>query len=254
MWEQVVDLQEEGAELHDFLAMLDEADWERSTPFKSWTVSQVVEHLHYADKLTMMTLNEPEQFVAWRDGGRAPMSLPGGRALLGAWWDTFNGMCEALGAADPRHRIAWFGPDMSLRSCATARQMETWAHGQDIYDLKRVARAPAARLRNIAHLGVVTYGWTFANRGLDAPEPAPHVRLDAPDGSVWEWNAPSDADYVRGSALEFCHVVTQGRNVHDTALEYSGTAAEWMPIAQCFAGPPETPPAPGERVFASQDG
>jgi len=35
---------------------------------------------------------------------------------------------------------------------------EVWAHGQDIYDLVRVSRRPASRLRNICDLGVKTYG------------------------------------------------------------------------------------------------
>jgi len=43
-------------------------------------------------------------------------------------------------------------------------------------------------------------------------------------------------------------VVTQGRNVADTALAVVGTTAErWMAVAQCFAGGPEEPPAPGQR-------
>jgi hypothetical protein len=53
---------------------------------------------------------------------------------------------------------------------------------------------------------------------------------------------------VRGSAVEFAQVVTQVRNVADTDLEVIGSnAARWMENAQCFAGPPETPPAKGAR-------
>jgi len=43
------------------------------------------------------------------------------------------------------------------------------------------------------------------------------------------------------------------RNVADTTLRVEGeTARQWMSIAQCFAGPPETPPAPGARYRVSQ--
>ena len=70
----------------------------------------------------------------------------------------------------------------------------------------------------------------------------------APSGAVWEWNEPDDANCVRGNAMDFCQTVTQVRNVADTALEVVGdTATHWMSIAQCFAGPPEEPPAPGTR-------
>jgi hypothetical protein len=42
--------------------------------------------------------------------------------------------------------------------------------------------------------------------------------------------------------------VTQTRNVADTGLSVTGPVAEdWMTIVQCFAGPPEDPPAPGTR-------
>jgi uncharacterized protein (TIGR03084 family) len=137
---------------------------------------------------------------------------------------------------------------MGVRMFTTARQMETWAHGQAIYDLMGRTREPTDRLRNIAEIGVRTYGWTFANRQRPVPGPAPFVRLTAPSGALWEWNDPASADAVRGDALAFCQVVTQTRNVADTALQVQGEAAvEWMRLAQCFAGPPEDPPAPGAR-------
>jgi len=95
---------------------------------------------------------------------------------------------------------------------------------------------------------VRTYGWTFANRKMEPPGDAPFVRLTAPSGALWEWNDPSQDNKVEGSAVEFCHVVTQGRNIADVSLQVTGEpATQWMAIAQCFAGPPETPPAPGTR-------
>ena len=79
----------------------------------------------------------------------------------------------------------------------------------------------------------------------------PYVRLTAPSGAIWEWGEPETEDRVEGSAVEFCHVVTQGRNIADTDLAVSGeTAVEWMAIAQCFAGGPEEPPAPGQRAWS----
>jgi len=126
--------------------------------------------------------------------------------------------------------------------------METWAHGQEVYDLMKVPRVPTDRIKSIAVIGVKTFGWTFMNRGLDVPGPAPHVRLVAPSGELWEWNEANGNDAVRGSAVDFCHVVTQGRNIEDTELEVVGdVATRWMAIAQCFAGGPADPPKPGTR-------
>jgi uncharacterized protein (TIGR03084 family) len=129
--------------------------------------------------------------------------------------------------------------------------METWAHGQDVYDLMRVRRRHTDRIKSIAVLGVKTFGWTFANRGLEPPGPPPYVRLIAPSGAVWEWNEENRTDRISGDAVEFCQVVTQGRNIADTKLEVVGdTAKRWMAIAQCFAGGPVDPPKPGERAWS----
>ena len=57
---------------------------------------------------------------------------------------------------------------------------------------------------------------------------------------------------MRGSALDFCLVVTQRRNVADTALVIEGPeAAEWMSIAQAFAGPPGLAARPGQATRCS---
>ena len=261
MLEQAQALLEEGEELETLLASLADSDWSRTTPFKSWTVNDVIMHLHSGDWMAVQSLESEERF--WRFGLnerrrerrgsiRPPRVLvPAqmqGTELFEAWRAYFKRMCELLGNASPELRLKWFGPDMSARMFTTARQMETWAHGQDIYDLLRQPREYSDRLKNIAFIGVRTYGWTFANRGLEVPGPAPYVRLEAPSGAIWAWNEQSESNCVEGSAVEFCHVVTQGRNIADVHLKVVGEPAQkWMAIAQCFAGPPEDPPAPGTR-------
>jgi uncharacterized protein (TIGR03084 family) len=264
MRELIRDLREEGDELHALLATLDESDWERPTPFKSWTVREVVEHLHFSDRLAVQSLKSAEEFQksaadmarAVREEGLDMRALArravGPRKpseLLQLWRDYFVEMCDLLEAADPKARLKWFGPDMGVRMFATARQMETWAHGQDVYDLLRVPRENTDRIKNIAVIGVKTFGWTFVNHGLEVPPDIPYVRLTSPSGEIWEWNEANDDNRVEGLATEFCHVVTQGRNVADTQLEVVGeTAKRWMAIAQCFAGGPEDPPPPGQRI------
>jgi len=109
-------------------------------------------------------------------------------------------------------------------------------------------RAEGDRLRNIAVMGVNTFGWTFVNRRLEVPQVKPHVRLVSPAGAVWEWNEPQQSERVEGAAVDFCRVVTQIRNIADTALQVTGPIArQWLSIAQCFAGPPENPPPPHTR-------
>jgi uncharacterized protein (TIGR03084 family) len=172
-----------------------------------------------------------------------------GAELHARWRALLGRLCDALAATDPEQRLPWVGPSMKPRMFATARQMETWAHGWEIYDLLARPRTCTDRLRNVATIGVRTFGWTFANRKIEPPGPPPRVELRAPSGALWTWNEDNATDLVAGDAVEFCQVVTQVRNVADTRLQVEGpVATRWMAIAQCFAGPPAEPPPPGTRA------
>ena len=264
MLEVSQDLCAEADELQAFLATLDAADWARPTTFMGWTPWDVVAHLHFFDRVSLRSLEGPEAFAPRRDALVAAMRAGRTNAeiareelgdldpgeLVERWHATCRTLADRLGRSDPKRRLPWFGPDMGVAMFSTARFMETWAHGQEIYDLKRVRRIPSDRIRHVAEIGIRTFGWTFANRGLAPPGPPPHVRLVAPSGRVWEWNEPSESEFVRGNAVEFCQVVTQVRNVADTRLQVRGEVARrWMSIAQCFAGGPVDPPKPGARTW-----
>ncbi len=163
----------------------------------------------------------------------------GGPGTL-AWWRDSNAQLRAVMAdLDPKERMLWYGPPMSARSFITARIMETWAHGQDIVDALGLVREPTDRLFHVAHLGVVTFRWSFENRGIELSDAAKvRVELESPSGEQWVWNGDG-AELVRGSALDFCLLVTQRRHRNDLHLVAEGPAANaWLDIAQCFAGPP----------------
>jgi uncharacterized protein (TIGR03084 family) len=73
------------------------------------------------------------------------------------------------------------------------------------------------------------------------------VELTGPDGDLWTWGPADAADRVTGPALDFCLLVTQRRHRDDLALVIQGpAAAEWMSIAQAFAGPPGPGRRPGQ--------
>jgi uncharacterized protein (TIGR03084 family) len=265
MLQESQDLVAEADELRTFLETLGADEWQRETGFMTWTPWDVVAHLHFFDEVSMLSLQGLEAFTPERDEliakimkGQTNKQIARDRygaispgELLDRWQQTCREMARQLGESDPKRRLPWFGPDMGVRMFTTARFMETWAHGQEIYDLKKAQRSYTDRIQHIATIGVKTFGWTFVNRKLEPPGPQPYVRLVAPSGAVWEFGEPSESEFVRGQAIDFCHVVTQGRNVADTPLAVQGpVATQWMSIAQCFAGGPVDPPKPGARTGA----
>ncbi|HEX3713870.1 MAG TPA: TIGR03084 family metal-binding protein, partial [Trebonia sp.] len=164
-----------------------------------------------------------------------------------AWFDrSRTELTEAFRTADPDSRLPWFGPAMSPASSVTARLMETWAHGTDILDTFGIDRVPTTRLRHIADLGIRALRYTYAVNGLERPGDPIRVELAAPDGQRWTWGPDGARDRVAGDALDFCLVVTQRRHRDDTGLDVRGpVAAQWIAIAQAFAGPAGPGRAPG---------
>ena len=75
-----------------------------------------------------------------------------GEALREAWRDGFLTTAERRGSADPKMRVKWAGPPMSVRSSVTARLMETWAHGQAVYDALGLVREDTDRIKARTHL------------------------------------------------------------------------------------------------------
>ncbi len=255
-------LNAEVAELSLLLSELDASDWSRTTGFKNWTINDIVLHLYASDYMGIASTTSEAAFktlrsdmMAVRNAGKTPLEehhirFPGlsGNALLRLWVEQAHELSRRLAALRPDEKLPWAGPSMSVPSFAAARQMENWAHGQAIYDILGLDRTASDRIKPIATLGVKTFKWAYVNRGLALPDVLPQVRLRAPSGEIWTWNAGTGSDLVDGDAPDFCQVVTQVRNVADTGLKVRGpVAAEWMSIAQCFAGAPADPPAPGTR-------
>jgi uncharacterized protein (TIGR03084 family) len=245
----LADLADEHDALDAVVAGLDDAGWDAPTPAPGWAVRHAVSHLTYFDEQAALAATDPAAFEAGRDAliadlANADMAGPyhgdEPSALLARWRAGRRALLDSFTGVDPSRRLPWYGPPMSARSFLTARLMETWAHGVDITDA--FGREPMAseRLRHVAHLGVVTRGWSYAVRGEAAPDAEVHVALDSPAGERWTWG-PDAADRVEGPALDFCLAVTQRRDLADLAVQATGAAATgWLAIAQAFAGGPST--------------
>jgi uncharacterized protein (TIGR03084 family) len=246
----LADLAAEGDRLEALVGDLDEEAWRTPTPADGWDVATQVAHLAWTDEAAVLAATDREGWdmlvadaLADPDGYVDRVALEGGRVapadLLHRWRTARQALSAALRARPDGERMPWFGPPMSAPSMATARLMETWAHSLDVHHALDVEPEATDRIRHVAHLGVRTRDFAFAVHGLDAPAEDLRVELTAPSGDLWSWGATDAAQWVRGSALDFCRLVTQRVHRDDTDLVARGRDANaWLGIAQCFAGPP----------------
>ncbi|WP_138757866.1 TIGR03084 family metal-binding protein [Modestobacter altitudinis] len=254
----LADLEAEGAALEELLGALGPGDWTRPTPAAGWTVAAQVAHLAWTDEVALLAATDPDAFTARAaadpsDGGdRGASAAVGVRPaeLLERWRAGRHRLADALVAVPSGVRLPWFGPPMSTASMATARLMETWAHGVDVRDALGVPVRESRRLDHVAHLGVRTRDFAFAAHGLPAPGAPVRVELTRADGSRWS-AGPADAEQqVSGPLLDFCLRVVQRRPRAALQLVAVGPDADrWLDVAQAFAGAPgrgsEGPPPPG---------
>jgi len=243
------DLRDESEGLDALVSRLSETDWTRPTPAAGWTIAHQISHLAWTDAISVTAATDPPAFYAALGAMQDDTTRAVDRAaadglapppeLLDRWRDGRARLAATLRQLPDGTKIPWFGTSMSPASMATARLMETWAHGQDVADTLGVLRQPTARLRHVAYLGYRTIGWSFAAHGREAPTEPIRVELSGPDGALWTYGPEGAANLVTGPALDFCLAVTQRRHRSDLGLVVVGPVAnEWLDVAQAFAGPP----------------
>lgn len=255
MTDLCADLRDESDELLAMLDPLSEEQWGLPTPAVGWQIRDQVSHLAWNDDATVQAMTDPDGFLARRPPPEAIQQMVDGvitehhhrdGADLLAWFRRArSALIETASDLDPRMRIPWFGPPMSVASKVSARFMETWAHGQDVADALGITRVPTDRVRHVVFLGLRALPNAFAAHGRPLPDSAVRLEVRAPSGDVWRMGPPDATDVVRGSAVDLAFVVTQRRHPDDTDLRAHGAVAqEWLTIAQAFAGPPGTGRAP----------
>ncbi len=260
--QQAYDFRDECNAVYSILENLKEQDYEMPTQFKGWTFNNVIGHLHVWNYAADISLKDGDE---WKNFANSALQALGngssmnefeqtitkgiqGPELLSMWKEYYTDMTERFAVADPKKRVKWMGPDMSVRSSISARHMETWAHAQELYDSLGLDRINEDRIKNIVIIGNNTFKWCFTVHKKTLPSIRPHLKLISPSGEIWEYNEFSEEHKIEGLAEEFCQVVTQVRNIQDVNLKLTGSIAEeWMSVAQCFAGGAEQPPKPGTR-------
>jgi uncharacterized protein (TIGR03084 family) len=241
-------LDAETQSLTGVLRGLDASGWATPTPSPGWCVADQVSHLAYFDEAAAVAICDPHGFARYRDEVlRLGSALPDDVAaryrdtapaeLLESWSGARRAMADAVRRAPPSLRAPWYGPDLSVPSMVSGRIMETWAHGQDVFDACGLDHPVTDALYDVARLCARTRANSYAAHGRSAPDGDVVVELDAPDGTTWRFGEVA-TDRIGGDAVEFCLVATQRRHVADTRLVATGAlASEWLSLAQAYAGP-----------------
>jgi uncharacterized protein (TIGR03084 family) len=239
---------EETWSLEAVLAGLDD-DWRRPTPAPGWTIGHQVAHLTWTDDALALALTDPKSFAGLRARATAPgstlvddVAAAGAAAspanLVRRWRTGQRHTARLLRQCHPKDRIPWMGPPMGPAAAASARIMETFAHGQDVRDALGLPPDPSPRLRHVLHLAVAALPFSFANRGLKTPD-AP-VRVEASyEDQTWAWGPEDATNRVIGDALDLALLATRRRPRVDCNIEATGEIANaWLDIVQAYAGPP----------------
>ncbi|WP_186760444.1 TIGR03084 family metal-binding protein [Arthrobacter alpinus] len=260
----LADFEAESEVLDALVARLPDSGWAQATASPGWSIAHQIGHLAWTDAVVIDAAaaanGDTDAFAALRialqsgaitiDGAAAELAALPPAQLLVQWREGRRRMAASLREVAEGARLPWFGPPMSPTSMATARIMETWAHGQDIADALGATREPTNRLRHIAHLAVRTRNFAFKANKLTPPEEEFRVELSGAAGENWAWGPEDAAEKVSGSAEDFCLLATRRRHRDDLALSASGPNADkWLDIVQAFAGPPgegRKPVAAGE--------
>ena len=246
----LTDLAAESAALDDLVAPLDEAGWRTATPAIGWDIAHQIAHLAWTDEAAVLAATadpgwdqviaaaaaDPSGFV---DKSASHAAGAPGSDILTHWRHARETLAQVLRSVPSGQKISWFGPPMSATSMATARFMETWAHGLDVADALGVRRSISDRIRHVVHLGVRTRDFSFATHGQDAPASDFRVELTSPSGELWTFGPEAADQRVSGSAADFALLVTQRRHRADVDLVAEGPDADrWLDYAQAFAGLP----------------
>lgn len=251
----VDDLRAEGDDLDALVGELTSEQWATPTPAAGWTIAHQIGHLSWTDHVAERTTSaasgdteaETEFGVTLKKAWEDPTGFVDAAAeeesrnpdLLSTWRTRRRAMTEALTQVPSGTKIAWFGPPMSAASMATARLMETWAHGQDVADALGITRTATDRIHGVAHIGVRTRDFAYVVNQQAPPSEPFRIELTAPSGQLWTWGPEDAAQRVLGPALDFCLLVTQRAHRDNLDLEVEGAdALHWLTIAQAFAGPP----------------
>jgi len=218
-----------------FLQRTNIRDWKLQTPSAGWSIQDTVSHLASFEEYAFNALEEGGSRLeeASRYATQAEFTLAAvrpGRSMrpqdVIEWWREARAkVVDSLSHKSPSDRVPWFAGDMSARTFATTRLMETWAHGLDIHETRGAEPEDTPRLRHIAWLAWKTLPYAFRDAGQPYEQPV-RVEVIGPAYAKYVFG-PEDTDQViKGTAGEWCRVAVRRRSPDDTSLKAQGEVAQ----------------------------
>ena len=256
MQEILADLKAEQQCLDQFLSTLSGSQWDLPSPAEGWTLKDSVSHIAHIDEVATVLLrgdNTPLEIAAKVLFKFTDIGVEKGRKMkyseILPWWREVRCvMMEELTKCDPKQRIPWFARPMGAKAFATARLMETWAHGLDCFNAIGAEPFDTDRLRHVALLAYMARPFAYQINGLPAPDSPLHIELILPSGKMWAVGDETSIDRIWGEAGEFCRVAVRRRHWKDMNLEIKGEEAKrFIEIVQTYAGPPGSGRRPKKR-------
>lgn len=207
--------------------------WDMITPNKPWTVRDTIAHLADFEELGADSIAGGDRIREWQNApdvdAMKKAAIKQGREMrpqdVIEWWRGGRArVVEPLSHMSGDDRIEWIAGDMSARTFATSRLMETWMHGLDVYSTLGLEVEDTPRIRHIGWLGWKTLPYAFKQAGEDY-EPI-RVEVIGPGYAKWVYG-PDDTDQlIKGSASDWARIVVRRIKPKDTRLKVSGEYAE----------------------------
>lgn len=247
MKEIVTDLRAEQEVLDQFLSSLREEQWVLPTPAEGWTIKDSIIHVASGNERATAILQSSSTITENVSGtgdrsidNRIERRRSGKPLEILLWWREISDiMLKELAKCEPKRRLPWVGRDMSARSFATARLMETWAHGLDCYDAVSIKPQDTDRLRHTALLAYMARPHVYQVNSFELPSTPLRLELWLPSGTLWVQGSGNARNIIKGQAGEFCRVAVRRRHWLDTDLVIKGDDAKrFIEIVQTYAGPP----------------
>lgn len=259
IFDPIGDLLAEQAVVDALVADFTEDDWNRKASYcTTWTLKDVITHIAFFDYCAVELLNgrgESVNAVADAASGQddhyrvLAFREKTGSEILSWWREQRTLMATCFMEQGPKGRVPWAAglPPMSVRSLASARLMELWAHSVDIYDALGMDPVVKDRITSTLFLSWQGRPNMYNVNGIDFdPEKPLYLELALPSGKVWAKGDPDAADSIKGTAKDWALVAIRRRNWMDSDLAVVGDEARaYASIVQTYAGPAD--PAPEAR-------